>query len=207
MTPFLCSSATPESQDGSSNMAIRDAHEWRSGRDRTPSRGTDPRAIDPEQPVVALAAPPWKIALSRSIGRPRFETVIVGFFAVSALFLAAIGIFGVVAHATAQQTREIGIRIALGADAGRVVRHVLFYRTSSGAGTRCADRNRGRVRGWKNISDSAVSREADRSRNLRDRRVCARFGRHAESHRLISARKASRIDQKSSPAWIRVTTR
>ena len=44
----------------------------------------------------------------------------------SALFLAAIGIFGVAAHSTAQETREIGIRIALGADAGRVVRHVLF---------------------------------------------------------------------------------
>lgn len=112
----------PESQDGSSSMAMVV---------RTTS---DPKAIarqaaalvhaiDPEQPVYAVST--MEDRLSSSISQPRFETVIVAFFAGAALFLAAIGIFGVVAHSTAQRTREIGIRIALGADAGRVVRHVM----------------------------------------------------------------------------------
>ena len=50
----------------------------------------------------------------------------MSFFAGAALFLAAIGIFGVVAHSTAQRTREIGIRVALGADGPNVVQTVMF---------------------------------------------------------------------------------
>jgi putative ABC transport system permease protein len=64
--------------------------------------------------------------LSATIGQPRFETVIVAFFAGAALFLAAIGIFGVVAHSTVQRTQEIGIRMALGADGARVIQTVMF---------------------------------------------------------------------------------
>jgi ABC-type antimicrobial peptide transport system permease subunit len=64
--------------------------------------------------------------IATTINQPRFEAEVVGFFAAAALFLAGVGIFGVVAHSTAQRTREIGIRIALGADPGRVIRHVMF---------------------------------------------------------------------------------
>jgi putative ABC transport system permease protein len=114
---------TPESQDGASSMAM------------VVRTTVDPSAIarqvtalihtiDPEQPVYGIST--MQDRVSRSIGQPRFETVMVGFFAAAALFLAAIGIFGVVAHSTPQQTREIGIRIALGADSGRVVRHVML---------------------------------------------------------------------------------
>lgn len=64
--------------------------------------------------------------VAQSIGQPRFETVLVVFFAITALFLAAIGIFGVVAHSTGQRTQEIGIRMALGADAARVLQRVIL---------------------------------------------------------------------------------
>jgi len=64
--------------------------------------------------------------ISTTIGQPRFEAAIVAFFAGTALFLAAIGIFGVVAHSTAQRTQEIGIRMALGADGTRVIQTVLY---------------------------------------------------------------------------------
>jgi putative ABC transport system permease protein len=82
------------------------------------------RSIDPSLPVYDVISMDDRIA--KSIGQPRFETTLLAFFAASALFLAAIGIFGVVAHSTAQRTHEIGIRMALGADAVRVVQTVMF---------------------------------------------------------------------------------
>jgi predicted permease len=81
------------------------------------------RMLDPDQPVYDVKTMDQRVA--ESIGQPRFQAVLVAFFAATALFLAAIGIFGVVAHSTAQRTREIGIRMALGADQSRVLRGVL----------------------------------------------------------------------------------
>jgi predicted permease len=82
------------------------------------------RSIDPEIAPTAILSMQQRIA--RSISRPRFETAIVGSFVAAALFLAAVGIFGVVAHSTARRTKEIGTRLALGADQGRLVRHVIL---------------------------------------------------------------------------------
>jgi putative ABC transport system permease protein len=81
-------------------------------------------SIDSDRPVYQIETMEQRI--TTTIAQPRFEAVVVGFFGIAALFLAAIGIFGVVAHSTAQRTREIGIRIALGADSGRVVRYVML---------------------------------------------------------------------------------
>lgn len=82
------------------------------------------RSLDPQMPIYDVKT--MEDRISDSMGETRFEAFIVGFFAASALFLAAIGIFGVVAHSTAQRTQEIGIRMALGADAARVVRGVVW---------------------------------------------------------------------------------
>jgi putative ABC transport system permease protein len=62
---------------------------------------------------------------SASLGSRRFNVILIGFFAVTALLLATAGVFGVVAYSVSRRTREFGVRIALGADSSDVLRMIL----------------------------------------------------------------------------------
>ncbi len=85
------------------------------------------RAIESVDPGVSVFdIRTMEDRISQTVTQPRFEAVIVAFFACAALFLASIGIFAVVAHSTAQRTQEIGIRMALGATAPRVIETVML---------------------------------------------------------------------------------
>jgi ABC-type antimicrobial peptide transport system permease subunit len=63
--------------------------------------------------------------VAQSLPRERMMATLAGFFGVKALLLSAVGIYAVMAFQVARRRREIGIRLALGADAGSVVRMVL----------------------------------------------------------------------------------
>lgn len=62
---------------------------------------------------------------SASLGSRRFNVILIGFFGITALLLATIGVFGVMAYSVSRRTREIGVRVALGAASGDVLRMIL----------------------------------------------------------------------------------
>jgi len=80
-------------------------------------------AIDQNLPVTGVESFPE--ALGRSVARERFRTLLLGSFSAMALVLAAVGIFGVISCSVAQRRREIGIRMAVGAQRHEILRLIL----------------------------------------------------------------------------------
>ncbi|HXH07528.1 MAG TPA: ABC transporter permease [Vicinamibacterales bacterium] len=82
------------------------------------------RSLDPELPLENVAT--MEARLEASVARPRFYAALVGALAVLAGLVACTGVYGVFAQIVAQRRREFGVRLALGADRGDILRLVLL---------------------------------------------------------------------------------
>src|SRR5258708_21266026 len=81
------------------------------------------RSIDAELPLSALRT--MDEVIEGSVAQRRFQTNLVLVFGAAAMLLASLGVYGVMSYAGSQRTTEIGIRLALGAERGAVLRMML----------------------------------------------------------------------------------
>jgi putative ABC transport system permease protein len=81
------------------------------------------QSLDPELPIGEVEA--LERIVERATGQPRFRALLIGSFALAALLLAAVGLYGLISYTVAQRSPEIGVRLALGATPVQVGRLIL----------------------------------------------------------------------------------
>jgi putative ABC transport system permease protein len=82
-------------------------------------------SVDPDVAIVELST--MTGVLSDSLWRQRFTAMLVGLFALLAVLIASGGLYAVISYSVARQTRELGVRMALGASGARIARSVLSH--------------------------------------------------------------------------------